>query len=106
MQTCPGDGMLLEQLPGAQEIQPGAETGLADDQAAPGRQGRKALTQIVLFKKNVARFIKARQVGKIHVVEHPRAREPLVVPVELGVRHYRFHGRLGNGKAAILADRR
>jgi hypothetical protein len=23
----------------------------------------------------------------------------------LGVGHYRFHGRLGNGKAAILADR-
>ena len=65
----------------------------------------KALGQTVLFEEHVAGFIQPRLVGKVHVIEHSRTRASVVIPVELGVGQYRFHGRLGNDKAAILADR-
>lgn len=106
MQPCTGHRVLFEQLPGTEKIQPGAEPGLANHQSTIHRQCGETVTQIVLLQKHVASFFKARLVGKIHIIEHPRARATLVVPVELGVGQYRFHGRLGNGKEAILADRR
>jgi hypothetical protein len=77
--------VLLEQLPGAEKVQAGAKSSLANHQPLTGLQRGKTLTQSVLLKEYVAGFIKARQIGKIHVVEHPRTRESLVVPVELGV---------------------
>jgi len=105
MQARTGQSVLLEQLPGAEKIQPGAEAGFANHQSPAHRQRGKTFTQSVLFEEHVAGFIQPRQVGKVHIVEHPRAREALVVPVDLGVGQYRFHGRLGHGKAHILSDR-
>ena len=103
MQACTGHRVLFEQLPGAEKIQPGAKPGFADHQAPTRRQGRKPCLQTVLFEEHIAGFFKARLVGKVHIVEDPRMRATLVIPVELGV-GYRVHGRLGKGKAAILAD--
>ncbi|MNZ58039.1 hypothetical protein D3C78_760380 [compost metagenome] len=104
VQARTGHGLLLEQLPGAKKIQPGAEPGLADHQPTIGWQLGKALTEAVLLDEHVAGFIKARLIGEIHVVKHSRTRATLVVPVKLGVGHNRLHGRLRGGKAAILAD--
>ena len=39
-----------------------------------------------------------------HHGEHPRMGATLVIPVNLGIGHFSSHVRLGNGKAAILAD--
>ncbi|MNK89181.1 hypothetical protein D3C87_1091810 [compost metagenome] len=100
-----GRRMLFEHLPGAQKIQPRTETGLADDQSTPLRQRSKTLRQTVLLDEHVTGFVQPRLIGEIHIVEHARIRTTLVVPIELGVGQYRFHGRLGNGKTAILADR-
>jgi len=104
MQPRSGHCVLLKQLPGAEKIQPGAKPGFTDHQSPVRRQRGKALGQAILFEEHVTGFIQPRLVGKIHIVEHPRARASLVIPVELGVGQYRFHGRLGNDKAAILAD--
>ncbi|CRL97368.1 hypothetical protein [Pseudomonas sp. 8 R 14] len=103
MQARTGHGVLLEQLPGAEEIQAGAEAGFANHQTPARRQGGEALLQAVLLQEHIAGFVQARLVGEIHVVEHPRVRATLIIPVELGV-GYGVHGRLGKGKAAILAD--
>ncbi|CRM92507.1 hypothetical protein [Pseudomonas sp. 22 E 5] len=92
MQVRPGHRLLREQLPGTQEIQAGAEAGLANHQPPAHRQGGKAFLQTVLFKEHIAGFFKARLVGEVHVVEHPRARATLVIPVELGVGQYGVHG--------------
>ncbi|VVO28723.1 hypothetical protein PS720_04812 [Pseudomonas fluorescens] len=93
MQAGTGHGVLLEQLPGAEKIQPRAETGFANYQVALGRQGGEALLQTVLFEEHVARFFKARLVGEVHIVEDPRVWATLLIPVELGVGNG-VHGRL------------
>jgi len=103
MQVRTGHRLLLEQLPGAQEIQAGAEPRFTNHQPPAHRQSRKTLLQAVLFKEHIAGFFKAGLVGEIHIVEDPRVRAALFVPVELG-RGDGGHGRLGKGKAAILAD--
>ncbi|MNS58792.1 hypothetical protein D3C72_917250 [compost metagenome] len=105
MQARTRHGVLLEQLPGAEKIQPGAKTGFTDDQSPTRRQRGKTLGQAVLFEEHVTSFFQPRLIGKVHVIEHPRTRASVVIPIELGVGQYRFHGRLGNDKAAILADR-
>ncbi|VVO01731.1 hypothetical protein PS718_02719 [Pseudomonas fluorescens] len=102
LRTC--HGVLFKHLPGAEKIQPGAKSGFADDQPSTCRQRGKTLGQTVLFKEHITGFIEPRLIGKIHVIELPRTRTSVVIPVELGVGRYRFHGRLGNDKAAILAD--
>lgn len=104
MQARAGHCLLFKQLPGAEEIQPGTEAGFANHQFFAGAQGGKTFAQAVLFDKHIAGFFQARLVGEVHVIEHPRARAALVVPVELGVGQYRVHGGLSIGKAAILAD--
>jgi len=63
--------MLLEQLPRAQKIQPGAETGFANNQMAVSGQGGETLCKGVLFDKDIAGFFKPRLVRKIHVIKHP-----------------------------------
>ncbi len=105
MQPGTGRGLLLEQLPGAEKVQPGAEACFTDNEAFAIGQGGKALAQAVLFDEHVAGFIQARFAGEVHIVEDPRARASLVVPVELGVGQFRDHVRLMLRKAAILADR-
>ncbi|VVN47714.1 hypothetical protein PS659_06010 [Pseudomonas fluorescens] len=97
--------VLLEHLPGTEEIQSGAKPRFADDQPPALGQGGKTFGQAVLLDKDITGFVQPRLVGEIHIVEHSRIRTTLVIPVELGVGQYRFHGRLGNGKGAILADR-
>ncbi len=82
MQPRPNGGALLEQLPGAEKIQAGAKPGFADHQPPVIGQRSETLGQVVLLKKHITGFVQARLVGKIHIVEHPRARAPLVVPVE------------------------
>ena len=57
MQSRPRHRVLFEQLPGAKEIQPGAETGLANHQSTARRQRGKAFTQSVLFEEYVAGFV-------------------------------------------------
>ena len=98
--------VLLKQLPGTQEVQPGAKPRFPDYQAPAHGQRGKPLLQAVLLEEHVAGFIQARLVGEIHVVEHPRAWASLVVPVELGIGLYGVHGQLGKDKAAILVDHR
>ncbi len=96
--------MLFKQLPGTQEIEPGAKPRFSDDKPPAHGQRGKALLQTVLLEEHVAGFFQPRQVGEIHVVEHPRARASLVVPIKLGIWQYGVHGQLGKDKAAILAD--
>ena len=105
MQSRIRHGVLLEHLPGTQKIQTRTKTRFANDQTPASPQRGEALGQTVLFDKHVARFVQTRFIGEIHIIEHPRIRATLVIPVELGVGQYWFHGRLGNGKVAILADR-
>ena len=59
VQARTGHGVLFEQLPGAEEVKSGTETGFANDQSTAVRQRGEAFTQTVLFEKYVAGFFKA-----------------------------------------------
>ncbi|VVN01488.1 hypothetical protein PS664_03325 [Pseudomonas fluorescens] len=59
MQSGAGRCVLIEQLPRAEEIQPGAEAGLADHKARALGQLGKTRLQTVLFEKHVAGFFQA-----------------------------------------------
>ena len=85
VQPRTGDCVLFEQLPGAEEVQTGAEASFTNHQAPICGQGGEAYLQAVLLQEHVAGFFQARLVGEIHVVEYPRMRAALVIPVELGV---------------------
>ncbi|MCY1291140.1 hypothetical protein D9M70_403170 [compost metagenome] len=61
----------LEQLPGAEEVHPGAEAGLADDQAVAVRQRCETLGQVVAAEEHVAGLLQAVGGGEVHVVEQP-----------------------------------
>ncbi|MCY1438218.1 hypothetical protein D9M71_544100 [compost metagenome] len=96
---------LLEQLPAAEKVQSGAEAGFADHQAPVGRQGGKALGQLVVGEEHVAGFLQARGRGEVHVAKGARQRLALFVPVQLGVRLLGHRcGRRRKGGASILAD--
>ncbi len=105
MQPRPRRRASLEQLPGAEEIQPGAKPGLTDDQPPTLGQRGETLGQVVLLQEHVAGFFQARLVGEIHIVKHPGTRATLVIPVELGVVLNGRHDGLGENEGAILADR-
>ncbi|MNN33339.1 hypothetical protein D3C81_1470950 [compost metagenome] len=97
-----------EQLPGTEKIEAGAETGFADHQAPVGVQLAKAALQLVLLDEHMARLVERRFIGEIHIVEDPRVRQALFVPVDLGVERGRgeaVHGGLGGSKTRILAHR-
>ncbi|MCY1397462.1 hypothetical protein D9M71_124670 [compost metagenome] len=98
-----------EQLPGAQKIQAGAETGFADHQSPLAAQLTEAPLQLVLLYEHVARLVERRLIGEIHIIELPRVRQALFVPIDLGVegrgRGKLGHGGLGGNKTRILADR-
>ncbi|MNN31683.1 hypothetical protein D3C81_1453800 [compost metagenome] len=87
---------VLEQLPGAEEVEPGAEAGLADHQAPAGGQGGEALGQVVVGEEHVAAFLHARGAREVHVAKGAGQRLALFVPVDLGVRL--FGHRCGGGK--------
>jgi hypothetical protein len=55
--------LLLEQLPGADEIQPGAETRFADVQAFTVGESGEARRQIVVGEEDVARLFQAVFLG-------------------------------------------
>ncbi|MNH95389.1 hypothetical protein D3C73_480300 [compost metagenome] len=57
MQPRSGRCVLLEHLPGAQKIQPGAEPRLTDDQPPTLGQGGKAFGQSILLDEYIAGFI-------------------------------------------------
>ena len=97
-------GVLLEQLPGAEEVQSGAEAGFADHQALAGRQLGKASGQIVLQQEGMAGFSQTAVAGEIHIGKLPRARLTVGIPVELGVLEVGGAGLIGHG--AHLATRR
>jgi len=67
MQARSCRGVPLEQLPGAEEVQAGAETGLADDQALARLERGEARGQVVLRQEHVAGFLDARDAREIHV---------------------------------------
>ncbi|MNQ63024.1 hypothetical protein D3C85_773910 [compost metagenome] len=104
MQPRPGRRALLEQLPGAEEVQPGAEAGFADAEASARRQLGEAPGQVVAVEEDMPGLIDARGGGEIDVVEFPRQRSALFVPVELGVVEVR-HGGFRDSEARIVADR-
>ena len=104
VQACIRVCDLIKQLPGAQKIQSCAEAGFTDNQLAVGGQGRETLLQGILLNKHISGFFETGLVRKIHVIKHPRMGATLVIPVNLGIGHFSSHVRLGNGKAAILAD--
>ncbi len=56
-----------EGLPGAEKVQPGAEAGLADHQAAASRQGLAALADTVVGEEHVTGFLQAIGAGEVHV---------------------------------------
>ncbi|MNE37135.1 hypothetical protein D3C80_1309740 [compost metagenome] len=106
MQPRIGRGALGKQLPGAEEIQAGAEAGFADHQALARPQRAETLAQVVLVDEHMTGFLQALVLGEIDVVVLARVRSALVIPVDLGVLGYFGHVRLSIGKRAILADRR
>ena len=67
VQAAVGPGVLLEQLPGAEKVQPGAETGFTDHQLLTRRQFGKAPGQVVLQQEGMASFGQAAVVGEIHI---------------------------------------
>jgi len=85
VQTGASGRLLLEQLPGAEKIQPGAETGLADAQAFAVGESGEALSQVVVGEKDVAGLFQAIFLGKVDVAVAARQRLAALVPVELGV---------------------
>ena len=78
-------GQLVEQLPGAEKVQPGAEAGFADHQAGACGQGGEACRQVVAGEKYVARFPEAVVAGEVDVAKLAGEWLALVVPVQLGV---------------------
>ncbi|MCY1210601.1 hypothetical protein D9M72_222940 [compost metagenome] len=83
----PGIGRraLLEQLPGTEEVQPGTESGLADAKASARGQFGEAPGQVIAGDEHMMGFVETRGRREIDVVEFPRQRSALFVPVELGV---------------------
>ncbi|MNP13871.1 hypothetical protein D3C76_1061700 [compost metagenome] len=77
-------GQLLEQRPGAEEVQAGAEAGLADAQAAAGGQFGKAPGQAVAVEEHVARLLQAAGAGEVDVAVDAGGGLAVFVPVELG----------------------
>ena len=71
------------QLPGAQDIQPGAKAGLAQHKAAIRRQGRPALGQAVMRQKHMAGFIQAAIAGEIHIAK-PGGHRLAILPIQQG----------------------
>ena len=67
VQATVGPGVLLEQLPGAEKVQPGAETGFTDHQLLTRRQFGKAPGQVVLQQEGMAGFGQAAVIGEIHI---------------------------------------
>jgi len=67
IQTCACGRALLEQLPGTQKIQPGAETGLADAETFTRLQRGKPARQIIPLQKHMARFFQTGIGRKIHI---------------------------------------
>ncbi|EXF44465.1 hypothetical protein BAY1663_03148 [Pseudomonas sp. BAY1663] len=74
MQLRPRIGNALEQLPGAEEVQAGAEAGFADHQPLPRLQRGEALRQRVLGEEHVLGFRQARGAGEVHVAVAARLR--------------------------------
>ena len=85
VQTRAGRGLLLEQLPGAEEVQPGAETRFADVQAFTVGESGEARCQIVVGEEDVACLFQAVFLGEIDVAVAALQRLAALVPVELGV---------------------
>ena len=85
MQARSCRGLSFEQLPGAEKVQPGAETGLADAQLSIRRQRGEAFAQRVVLKEYVAGFVETAGAGEIDVAKGAGKRLTLLVPVEAGV---------------------
>ncbi|MNE42734.1 hypothetical protein D3C80_1368810 [compost metagenome] len=64
--------LLLEQLPGAEKIQPGAEAGFAYRQLLAVAQGTETCRQIVIGEKHMAGFGQAVLLGEIDIAKQSR----------------------------------
>src|SRR5690606_34597146 len=82
MQARSCRGLSFEKLPGAEKVQPGAETGLADAQLSIRRQRGEAFAQRVVLKEYVAGFVETAGSGEIDVAKGAGKRLTLLVPVE------------------------
>ncbi|CAI3796895.1 hypothetical protein DBADOPDK_01624 [Pseudomonas sp. MM223] len=87
--------MLVEQLPGAEEVHASTKAGFADHHAGVRRQVGKTLSQAGLAEEHVFGFFDAFVDCEIDVVILPRVGAALVVPVDLGVLEEGGHGWLG-----------
>ena len=67
IQACPRRRKTFKQLPRAQKIQRGAETGLADAETLLRLQRGKPLRKIVPLQKDMARFFQTGIGGEIHI---------------------------------------
>ncbi|RML69625.1 hypothetical protein ALQ90_03779 [Pseudomonas savastanoi pv. savastanoi] len=102
LQARIGGRALVEQLPGTEEIQPGAESGFTNDQPAVLRQLAETPTQVVLDQKHMARLVQTGLGGKVDIGEIAGTRVALFVPVYPGVAG-NGHVRLSGGSGRILA---
>ncbi len=90
-----------------QEIQPGAETGLANHQATALGQRGKAFRQAVLLKEHVAGFVQPRLVGEIsHRTNTRECGRPWSSQSSWAWGITGFMAGSATAEAAILADRR
>ena len=95
----------VEKLPGAEEVEAGAETRLADGEDFARRQRGEAFGQAILLQEDIARLFQTAGAGKIDVAIGAGEGLPGGIPVELGVLEI-GHERRGLGfRARSLKDR-
>lgn len=98
MQPGVGGRNLPPQLPGAQEVEPGAEAGFSYGELR-SLQIRPALWQVVVLQKNKAGFVDAGQLGEINIAK-PSGNRLAVLPQKVAgvaVVYFSIHGEHYSG---------
>jgi len=101
VQARPGWRDLIEQLPGAEEVEPGAEAGFADHQVLPGGECGEAPGEVVLGEKHVTGFFQPRGARKVHVAIVARLGLAARIPVEFGGLEGGRCGAIWHGKIRL-----